>query len=454
MALPADAAERPSGKHADLPEPTSRAAMPTFFRPCWTVTVVAAAVLAACGGGGQTDPKADATPTAVAAATASSADDDVGRVQALSAAESQEQDRILEAGLPSLIARRHPQLAFQDIGKGRKLFERETFGGNGRTCLTCHSRETGTTAPEDAQRRFAANPADPLFLADGSDDGQGHGATRMQKDATVLVRIALPENVSLADDPAARSVVVRRGIPSTLNTPGLDPVLMLDGRQPDLLAQAGGAIAEHAQAQRTPRNDELAAIAAFQQTPGFYSSLPMLKYAYLGVEPGLPQGRTESEQRGRRFFLDVPLSGDLKTGLCAGCHSGPMLNETNEFIPAPPFRRGGRFQTVGVAEINAAGNPVHDFVFRNPDGTTTTVRSPDPGRALITGNANDTENANAFKTPSLWGLARTAPYFHDNSAKTLEDVARHYALFFSIVSPIQLTPEDQADIVAYLKLLK
>jgi len=24
------------------------------------------------------------------------------------------------------------------------LFEHETFGGNGRTCLTCHSRQTGT----------------------------------------------------------------------------------------------------------------------------------------------------------------------------------------------------------------------------------------------------------------------------------------------------------------------
>ena len=38
--------------------------------------------------------------------------------------------------------------------EGRRLFERETFGGNGRTCLTCHSRETGTVSPEDARRRF------------------------------------------------------------------------------------------------------------------------------------------------------------------------------------------------------------------------------------------------------------------------------------------------------------
>jgi cytochrome c peroxidase len=63
----------------------------------------------------------------------------------------------------------------------------------------------------------------------------------------------------------------------------------------------------------------------------------------------------------------------------------------------------------------------------------------------------------------LWGIRRTAPYFHDNSAKTLEAVAAHYALFFSIITDpdgpgpapplVFLTPQDQADIVAYMKLL-
>src|SRR5687767_15847750 len=72
------------------------------------------------------------------------------------------------------------------VANGRQLFEHETFGGNGRTCLTCHSRDTGTVSPEDAQRRFAKEPADPLFLADGSDDGLGNGVTRMLSDATIL----------------------------------------------------------------------------------------------------------------------------------------------------------------------------------------------------------------------------------------------------------------------------
>jgi hypothetical protein len=53
-------------------------------------------------------------------------------------------------------------------------------------------------------------------------------------------------------------------------------------------------------------------------------------------------------------------------------------------------------------------------------------------------------------------IRNTAPYFHDNSAKTLEDVVRHYALLFAFVSNnvIVLSEEDQADIVAFLKLLR
>ena len=65
------------------------------------------------------------------------------------------------------------------------------------------------------------------------------------------------------------------------------------------------------------------------------------------------------------------------------------------------------------------------------------------------------EHVNAFKISPLRGIRLTAPYFHDNSAKTLEDVAGHYAAFFAVVTQglIVLTQQDQADIVAYMKLL-
>ena len=57
--------------------------------------------------------------------------------------------------------------------QNRSLFTKETFDGNGRTCETCHSLQTVTLSPQDAQARYRRNPLDPLFLFDGSDDGRG-----------------------------------------------------------------------------------------------------------------------------------------------------------------------------------------------------------------------------------------------------------------------------------------
>ena len=351
---------------------------------------------------------------------------------------------------------------------GKQLFERETFGGNGRTCLTCHSRDTGTVSPEDAQMRFLDDPDDPLFLHDGSDDGLGNGIVRMLSDATILVQVPLPANVELGDDPDASSVILVRGIPTTLNTPALDPVLMVDGRKSSLQAQAAGAIHDHAQPTVDPTAKQLDRIAEFQETDAFFSSRALRDFARGGPAPGLPRGHTESEKRGRRFFEDVPPdpSDGFRSGLCSHCHSGPLKNQTNEFAPlftGLPIPTGTRFQNVLVSELNTADNPVQDFIFTNPDGSTTTISSPDPGRALITGQSSHTiidglpifDNVNAFKIPQLRGVRHTAPYFHDNSAKTLEDVAAHYTLFFAIVTNggLILTEQDQADIVAFMKLL-
>ncbi len=365
---------------------------------------------------------------------------------------------LLALGLILVPSPIYAQVSTANTADGKRLFTTETFGGNGRTCLTCHSFETGTVSPLDALVRFLVDRRDPLFRFDGSDDGQGHGVNRILRDATILITIPLPANVSLADDPAARSVVLRRGIPTTHNTPALDQVLMLDGREPDLPTQALHAIQAHAQVNHAIAEPDLLAIAQFELTDRFFSSASLRNFAQGGRPPQLPEGRTDSEKRGRLFFVDAPVTApDFKRGACAICHSGPMLNQTNQFFPIA----GLRFQSIDVSEFNAGGNPVRPFVFKNPDGTQATVWSPDPGRALITGVpfANGgppfLADANAFKIPSLWGVRGTAPYFHDNSAKTLEDVAAHYARFLPLTpAPALLTQQDQRDIVAYLKLLE
>jgi cytochrome c peroxidase len=73
--------------------------------------------------------------------------------------------------------------------------------------------------------------------------------------------------------------------------------------------------------------------------------------------------------------------------------------------------------------------------------------------------------ANQFKIPTLWGVKDTAPYFHDNGAKTLRDAVAHYQRFFNFTEAqdpvgsaslggfITLTDDDVDDIVAYLQLL-
>jgi cytochrome c peroxidase len=140
----------------------------------------------------------------------------------------------------------------------------------------------------------------------------------------------------------------------------------------------------------------------------------------------------------------------------------------NQFAPGNPFGGppGGRRAGIGVEERNLIGNPVYTFIVTNQDGSVVVIDSPDPGAML-----NDPPPsvppgvptpprsffATLFKIPPLWGVRDTAPYFHDNSAKTLEDVMEHYEFFF-LTSPgttgFVFTKQDQGDAVAFLKLLR
>jgi hypothetical protein len=354
-----------------------------------------------------------------------------------------------------------------DLELGERLFDLETFGGNGRTCVTCHMKETGTLTLEAVAARLAASRNDPLFRHDGMDDGQS-GTSRLVTHGTFRIAIELPPNVTLTANPSQRTVILHRGVPSTMNSPVLDgrgvTALMLDLRQPTLIAQALGAIHEHAQATIEPTFDQLIAIARFQEhDPRFFSSAQLELFAKGGSAPDLPAALTESQIRGRLFFENVQPVG--KAGACAVCHSGPGLNETNQFGPTVVgLARGAKFANVGVAERNATGNPVRTYSVDNGAGLIRTVTISDPGimltgragsehvAAFFTANRHPAELAGFFKTPTLWGVSRTPPYFHDNSAKTLRDVVDHYAQFFFPDVGIFLTEQDILDIVAFLEL--
>lgn len=110
------------------------------------------------------------------------------------------------------------------------------------------------------------------------------------------------------------------------------------------------------------------------------------------------------------------------------------------------------------------GNPV-----QGPNFFPFQLYSTDPGRSLITGSPHDFE---AFDVPTLRGIGKTAPYWHNNISATLEEVVDLYsdhmlAKFPSLTLPGEkeldvdgdigppeaLTAGQKSDLVAFLKRL-
>jgi Di-haem cytochrome c peroxidase len=352
---------------------------------------------------------------------------------------------------------------------GEDLFEDETFGGNGRTCATCHPsdrNDSGTLSPREIQDLFRRRPNDPLFRHDAADTIGGNTFDRIKRDATVLIPIPLPPNVRIVGS-SAREVLLPRGIPTTMNTPALDPVLMYDGRAPNLEEQARDAILRHAQSSDVD-DDDVQDIADFQKT---LFNRDNLEDFFEDNRPiRMPFGRNSSERRGRRWFIDDNKTnpndvGESKFNVCGFCHSGPMLNGLSGFfvqnISPVPLPEGFRFFTVLVSELNPLGNPEYQFEYTN-DGVATVVPSADPGIFLITGETPPV-GSGWFKIPTVWGAEDTAPYFHDNSAKDFTQMMNHYDTAIFILSEtdpvpptlgqVDLTEQDKKDIIAYMKLL-
>lgn len=373
---------------------------------------------------------------------------------------------LLATALASLVTNVFSEDGARNTGKF--LFDKETFGGNGRSCSTCHSKETGTFSIEEVEARFAANPNDPLFRVPDSDNLDGASYTRLRASGTIRIDVPLAPNVRVVGDPSARTVAIFRGTPTVKNVTTLQQFLMSDGRESsgDLQHQAVSAIHQHTQNTVEPRPAQLDKIAEFERTgERFFSSDALERFANGGKAPKLPAGRTASEKRGKEFLNE--------NRQCGICHSGPMLDTSSQFdfllSPGSRFHfSGAGFELGPLAEsFDAEGNLLLDeknpnvnriFEFTLPDGSKQLVVGPDPGRGLVTGDVNDAFN---IKIATLWGIKDTAPYFHDNSSRTLRELLDHYNRLFQFINdqfpPPEVLPlmseQDKTDLIAYLNLL-
>jgi len=151
--------------------------------------------------------------------------------------------------------------------------------------------------------------------------------------------------------------------------------------------------------------------------------------------------------RGEALFNSKPivirdvhgLNDDLQipaiVGTCTTCHNTP--NAGNHSIPMP--------LDIGVADASRRTPDLPLYTLRNKT-TGATVQTTDPGRALITGRWQD---IGRFKGPTLRALAARAPYFHNGSAKDLNELVRFYDQRFGI----GFSDQEREDLVAFLKAL-
>ena len=289
----------------------------------------------------------------------------------------------------------------------------------------------------DALARLAEDPNDrSSFMTDSTMASlERAGSPNARRSGS---RFPLPPAVVLLNDPTRRSVILNRGTPTTMNTPALDPQLILTPVNQTCRVRRSTPFTDMRKTHGNPRRWSWI-IREFQQKDSrFFSSdaLGNLRTAVLRRNSRRAR-RNPNDAAGRCSTMCLSMAcrrEDLQL-----VSLGPMLNRAalgNPFGLPPGGLRAG----IGVSERNLIGNPVYSFVVTNQDGSVVVVNdTPDPGAMLNDPPPSAPPGvptppraffANLFKISPLWGIKDTAPWLHDNSAKTLEEVAEHYEFFF------------------------
>jgi cytochrome c peroxidase len=413
------------------------------------------------------------------------------------------------------------------------FFDRDLngLGANGRACADCHmATDNFQLSPASVearfqllQRRLRRNPDadDPLFRAIDADDFRINGEnandfSNLRQNGLVRITFRLPSNIWLVDpatnlvSAAETEVDVWRSVPTVNDValtgpdngilwsrgPNATGGYQLDARLTTLQEQANGALTNHAEVRNTVPQQLLDDLSSFQRVLFTNHRVRALSAAVSAGTTPLPdpdRPLTPLEQEGKAVF----------TRACAQCHGGPGLSTPQATLQAPPapvirfhsiasqcprpvdaavprrfalaacppqLARNARTYEIALSVPTASPSGVL------PAGTRIRRTSSDPGRALLTGFVGGPapqDDWDKFDVPGLRGIGRTAPYFHNNSAATLEEMVDHYIEFFKRVqanavpgAPIppiattdgvnfdrRPTAEERSALLAYLRKL-
>jgi cytochrome c peroxidase len=320
----------------------------------------------------------------------------------------------LPHGFPRPAIPKENPMSAEKVELGRYLFYDNRMSVNGKeSCGSCHRQELGFT---DGRAR-----------AEGT-TGEAHPRSSMS-----LVNIAYAPYLTWAN--ATMTSLEEQALTPMLGEVPIE--LGLKGHENDFLAAAKGTpiyrrlFPEAFPGEKDPYTlkNVTRAIAAFERSIVSVRS-PYDRYRFGGDSSAI----SAAAKRGEIVFE----SGER--GGCFQCHggwnfSGGIRYEGSEGT-ARETEPGGGFFNTGVSLYAAPNRGLYEQ----------TQKEEDLGR---------------FKVPSLRNIAVTAPYMHDGSMATLEEVIDHYGAGGKfdhpnksrIVHQRSLTKDDRGDLIEFLKSL-
>jgi cytochrome c peroxidase len=284
----------------------------------------------------------------------------------------------LPPGLPEPLVPTTNPMSAAKVELGRRLFYDKRLSGNQTfSCASCHRQDLAFT--------------DGRMVGQGS-TGELHTRSSMSlTNVAYLARFAWG-NTLLADLEAQAVVPIFGSEPVELGMRNMENTLLDRLRAEALYPPLFGEAFPMESDPITVAN-VVKAISAFERT--LLSGRSPLDRFLRGDATAVG----DSAKRGYDLFTSEKLE-------CFHCHSGFNFQDVTKYVGKPTVE--ARFHNTGLYNIGGTG------------------AYPVGGQGIyeITGVASD---MGRMRTPTLRNIAVTAPYFHDGSAATLDDVLDHYA---------------------------
>ena len=324
-------------------------------------------------------------------------------------------------GLPSLkIPADNPQFE-EKINLGRDFFHDPRFSSDGSvSCASCHQKEKAFT--------------DGLAVSKGIKGLTGLRNAPTVVNAAYFEKLFVDGRANSLEEQALGPMLnpVEHGLD---NEQKILEVVLKNTQYKQRLQQVFNISKQEISVQHVAK-----AIASFERT--LIAGNSRFDQYYFGRDRNQ---LSDSEARGLRIFK--------RKGNCANCHEISFNNA---------LFSDNRFYNIGVgfkplqpqlddllAAIKAGEDP-SQFPL-------TDKQRSELGRFNVTKHSAD---IGKFKTPMLRNIALTAPYMHDGSLPTLEEVVEYYdkggdknKYLDAAIFPLNLSAQEKMDLVAFMKAL-